>query len=209
MPKVEKGMGSAGADLVKTTSMMERALRNVSEQVWKSKLSEPQKYELVASHISSMERILPGFKYEYFYAEKIASTISGMETRRTVSFLSTLEAIAYFYSETFESEAASLIIAGLLSRPDSPESAARHHKLIVNKLSARTERYKKSLLYYENRITALYSELSKNNSGILRFFRRGRIEHISKAVRAAESRYRSSERRFRRSTKLLQKISSV
>ncbi|MEM3827134.1 MAG: hypothetical protein QXR58_00850 [Candidatus Micrarchaeaceae archaeon] len=190
----------------KTTGIVERALRDVAEDNWKTKISDPKIIEELARHMSSMEKIIPGFRYEYIYSDRLISSIKHMEASSTIKFVRNLESIAYFYSKFFEVETASLVVLGLLSKTHGYSSAEQHRRIILRKLSAKAELYKKRISYYESRFDSMYAELRKTQSGIFRFLKRSRATRVSAEIKAISPRYKAAEAGFRRISKMIEKM---
>ncbi|MGC8478473.1 MAG: hypothetical protein ACP5NE_00905 [Candidatus Micrarchaeia archaeon] len=191
---------------VKSVGMVERALRNISYGDWRLRIPQQAKIKLVEAHLAKMEDILPGFKYDYHSMDKFISSINMLQVDDAKKFVRSLESIAYFYSKTFDKDAALLIVTGLLSWPGSVETAERHRQVILRKLSAKSSRYKRLLYYYDRRLTALYEELEKSNSGIFRFIKKKRSAHISKLISTLEPKYSRVKEKFGIHSEILGKV---
>ncbi len=192
---------------IKSIGMVERALRNISYGDWRLRIPQQAKIKLVEAHLSKMEEMLPGFKYDYHSMDKFVSSINMLPLEDAKRFVCALESIAYFYSSTFEKDTALLVVTGLLSWPGSAEATEKHRKIILRRLYSKTLHYKKRLSYYDSRISLLYEELQKSNTGIFRFIKKRKAARISALLKSLEPKYTKVKEGYSTHSLLFEKVS--
>ncbi|MCL5419343.1 MAG: hypothetical protein M1354_00490 [Candidatus Marsarchaeota archaeon] len=157
-------------------------LKNVIRENWRDDVKTREAVrELLFSldeHATNMRKMFGAYDYEIFGMPVIVSNTVHMKPEEARQYLAHLEAIATGYRNLLGGDIANLIMIGLPRKAKDLRGASRYTTLLVKELERRHFAYRKRMTRESMALDGLARKLAESNSGILRFFRHGRIMRL-------------------------------
>ena len=162
--------------------------KNVVRQHWEGKLATMDKTKSkhvaaeIESHLSKMNPHIDKLDYEIFCVPNIIAHSKHITKEELQDYLKLLESLAVGYSSTLGRELTSLVLIGLTSKARNSASAERYYKSLTGYVQGRVTRYESAIDRKRKRVHGLSMLLQREQSSLLRLFRRRRIQVLSKKI---------------------------
>ncbi len=185
-------------------------LKDIIRQTWKEGVGvRKDSKEAVTDldeHVLNMRKLLNGYNYEARGMPLVAANSSRMSKEDRRQYLANIEAIAIGYGNLLGSDLTTLILLGLPQVAKDHGSASRYTSILMNDLENRQHAYRRRVIREGVEVEKAATKIVRHSSGILRFFRRGKITVLKKGLERRSSRIRKLEAKADRYYYLLQKV---
>jgi hypothetical protein len=176
------------------------AIKKIVRENWESKLKEKgTNLEILGKHVEFMTRELGSIGYETMCMQNIVSHTKHMSNAELLAYTHLVEALAIGYKSRFGWDFGGLLVAGVTSVSKDLRSVRKHFDYLVSYLSENSAVFDRAIEREMRNTDRLNFELSKKDSGILRFLRKKDILLLKSRIKAKQakiSRFKSRKERY-------------
>jgi hypothetical protein len=188
------------------------ALKTIIRQQWEGKFEGIEKSRSkqimidLEEHVSNMQSILNTMDYEVFCVTNIITNSKHMTRDDLVKYLSVLEAIGTGYSHMLNKDLATLVMIGITARFRTLNGLTKHYHALMGRIEAKSCYYNDKMFIASKAVDSLSTELKTQESSLLRFFFRGRINSIRGKLNSKSSRVKKLESKVTKYRGLSEKV---
>lgn len=157
-------------------------LRKIIRQNWENASADPRVSQALEEHASRMETILGTLDYGAICMPNVISNSKRMSPKELTAYLALIESLGVGYKSWFNSEFANIFVAGLTLKARDTHSALRYLEGFVSSMEKRISYYQKLSEKENKTLEQLIAEYEGKNSGILRFFKKGELNALSRMI---------------------------
>lgn len=167
-------------------------LRRVIKESWRGKMSDSEKgntqvLAVLDDHAFKMGKLLETLDYEILCMPNIIANSKHMSKNELIAYLAFLEAIATGYKYRYDNDFINIFMAGLTLKVRDLRSISKYFNYFVSRLEARLDYYRLKAEKEGANLKALTQQLAREEAGVLRIFKRGKI-HLMRIVVSGKSR---------------------
>lgn len=177
-------------------TMEANAIKKIVRENWESKLKEKgTTLDILNEHAEFMNREFGAMNYETLCMQNIAARAKHMSKGELATYTHIIEALALGYKARFGQEFAEPLVAGVALLAKDLKSARKHLDYFTSHVSGSADAYGRRIAKEIQKLELTKAEAKRLDSGILRFFRKGRIAKLIKRIKTANARIERLEGR--------------
>lgn len=160
-------------------------LRKVVKESWRNGITDAAHKsvsDMLEQHATRMEKLLGTFDYESLCMPSVTTNSKKMSRNELIAYLSFLEALAVGYKHRFNSDFASIFLAGLAMKARDFHSISRHFDFLMSGLEKRLQYYTSRSEIENKDLSEMLTELEKRESSFFKFFKQGEIFLLRKMI---------------------------
>ena len=144
--------------------------------------------------------------YKVFCVTNIISNSKHMSRDDLIKYLSVLEAIATGYGHMLNKELATLVMIGITARYRTLNGLTKHYHALMGRIDAKSCYYNDKMFIASKAVESLSNDLKTQESSMLRFFFRGRINTLRGRISARTVRVKKLETKVAKYRGLSEKV---